>query len=35
MGTLLPHPCEVRSEKEYFDDIQDDQVTKDSRGPLA
>src|SRR6476646_10235227 len=29
MGTLLRYPYEVRSEKEYFDDIQDGKVTKD------
>jgi non-homologous end joining protein Ku len=29
MGTLLRHPYEVRSEDEYFDDIQDVRVTKD------
>jgi DNA end-binding protein Ku len=29
MGTLLRYPYEVRSEKEYFDDIQDIKVTKD------
>jgi DNA end-binding protein Ku len=29
MGTLLRYPYEVRSEAEYFDDIQDVQVTKD------
>jgi DNA end-binding protein Ku len=29
MGTLLRYPYEVRSEKEYFDDIQDVKVTKD------
>jgi DNA end-binding protein Ku len=29
MGTLLRYPYEVRSEKEYFDDIQDVRVTKD------
>jgi DNA end-binding protein Ku len=28
-GTLLRYPYEVRSEKEYFDDIQDVKVTKD------
>ena len=30
MGTLLRYPYEVRSEEEYFDDIQDVKVTKDS-----
>jgi DNA end-binding protein Ku len=29
MGTLLRYPYEVRSEDEYFDDIQDVKVTKD------
>jgi DNA end-binding protein Ku len=29
MGTLLRYPYEVRSEKEYFDDIQDIKITKD------
>src|SRR5882757_1639485 len=29
MGTLLRYPYEVRDEKEYFDDIQDVEVTKD------
>jgi DNA end-binding protein Ku len=29
VGTLLRYPCEVRSEEEYFDDIQDVKVTKD------
>src|SRR6201991_2891944 len=29
MGTLLLYPYEVRSEQEYFDDIQDVKVTKD------
>ena len=29
VGTLLRYPCEVRSEAEYFDDIQDVKVTKD------
>jgi DNA end-binding protein Ku len=29
MGTLLRYPFEVRSEDEYFDDIQDVKVTKD------
>src|SRR4030088_2483850 len=29
MGMLLRYPYEVRSEKEYFDDIQDVKVTKD------
>ena len=29
MGTLLRYPYEVRSEREYFDDIQDVKVTKD------
>ncbi|WP_441280959.1 non-homologous end joining protein Ku [Tardiphaga sp. 862_B3_N1_1] len=29
MGTLLRYPYEVRSEAEYFDDIQDVKVTKD------
>src|SRR6059036_1858139 len=29
MGTLLRYPYEVRSEKEYFDNIQDVKVTKD------
>jgi len=29
MGTLLRYPYEVRSEKEYFDDIQDVKLTKD------
>src|SRR5258708_27318356 len=28
MGTLLRYPYEVRSEAEYFDDIQDVKVTK-------
>ena len=28
MGTLLRYPYEVRSEKEYFDDIQDVKLTK-------
>jgi Ku protein len=33
MGTLLRYPYEVRSEDEYFNDIQDVKVTKDnSRG---
>ena len=31
MGTLLRYPYEVRSEKEYFDDIQDVKITKDMR----
>jgi DNA end-binding protein Ku len=29
MGTLLRYPYEVRSESEYFDDIQDIKITKD------
>jgi DNA end-binding protein Ku len=29
MGTLLRYPYEVRSEKDYFDGIQDAKVTKD------
>src|ERR1700716_632009 len=29
MGTLLRYPYEVRSEKDYFDDIEDVKVTKD------
>jgi DNA end-binding protein Ku len=29
MGTLLRYPYEVRSESEYFDDIQDVKITKD------
>jgi DNA end-binding protein Ku len=29
MGTLLRYPYEVRSQEEYFDDIQDVKVTKD------
>jgi DNA end-binding protein Ku len=29
MGTLLRYPYEVRSENEYFDDIQDVKITKD------
>jgi DNA end-binding protein Ku len=29
MGTLLRYPYEVRSEDQYFDDIQDVKVTKD------
>jgi len=29
MGSLLRYPYEVRSEKEYFDDIQDVKVTRD------
>ncbi|WGS18313.1 MULTISPECIES: Ku protein [unclassified Bradyrhizobium] len=29
MGTLLRYPYEVRSEKEFFDDIQDVKITKD------
>jgi DNA end-binding protein Ku len=29
MGTLIRYPYEVRSEDEYFDDIQDVKVTKD------
>jgi DNA end-binding protein Ku len=29
MGTLLRYPYEVRSEREYFDDVQDVKVTKD------
>ena len=29
MGTLLRYPYEVRSEHEYFDDIQDVKITKD------
>jgi len=29
MGTLLRYPYEVRSEKEYFDDVQDVKVTRD------
>ena len=31
MGTLLRYPYEVRDEKEYFDEIQDVKVTKDTR----
>jgi DNA end-binding protein Ku len=31
MGTLLRYPYEVRSEDEYFNDIQDVKVTKDKR----
>jgi DNA end-binding protein Ku len=27
VGTLLRYPCEVRSEEEYFDEIQDVKVT--------
>jgi hypothetical protein len=34
MGTLLRYPSEVRSEDEYFDDIQDVKVTKDTRASL-
>ena len=34
MGTLISYPYEVRDEKEYFDDIQDVKVTKDSRRVL-
>ena len=30
MGTLLRYPYEVRSEEEYFDEIQDVKVTKDT-----
>lgn len=29
LGTLLRYPCEVRDQKEYFDDIQDVKLTKD------
>src|ERR1700742_1568233 len=29
MGTLLRYPYEVRSEKDYFDDVQDVKITKD------
>src|SRR6516162_5008603 len=29
MGTLLRYPYEVRSEQEYFDDVQDVKITKD------
>src|SRR5882762_11624153 len=29
MGTLLRYPYEVRSEDDYFDEIQDVKVTKD------
>src|SRR5258707_6346794 len=29
MGTLLRYPYEVRSETDYFDDIQDVKITKD------
>ena len=29
MGTLLRYPYEVRSEKDYFEDIQDVKITKD------
>ena len=29
VGTLLRYPYEVRSESEYFDDIQDVKLTKD------
>jgi DNA end-binding protein Ku len=29
VGTLLHYSCEVRSEDEYFDEIQDVKVTKD------
>jgi DNA end-binding protein Ku len=29
MGTLLRYPYEVRSEQDYFDDIQDVKITKD------
>jgi DNA end-binding protein Ku len=29
MGTLLRYPYEVRSEKEYFDDVQEVKITKD------
>src|SRR6202021_2853989 len=29
MGTLVRYPYEVRSEKDYFDDVQDVKVTKD------
>jgi DNA end-binding protein Ku len=29
MGALLRYPYEVRSEQEYFDEIQDVKVTKD------
>jgi DNA end-binding protein Ku len=29
VGTLLRYPYEVRSEEEYFDEIQDIKVTKD------
>ena len=29
VGTLLRYPCEMRSEQEYFDEIQDVKVTKD------
>jgi DNA end-binding protein Ku len=34
VGTLISYPYEVRDEKEYFDDIQDVKVTKDSRRVL-
>ncbi|MEY9417989.1 Ku protein [Bradyrhizobium japonicum] len=30
MGTLLRYPYEVRDPKEYFDEIQDVKVTKDT-----
>ena len=30
MGTLLRYPYEVRSAAEYFDEIQDVKVTKDT-----
>jgi hypothetical protein len=33
MGTRLRYPYEVRSEKEYFDEIQDVKVTKDMLRP--
>ncbi len=29
MGTLLRYPYEMRSEEEFFDEIQDVKVTKD------
>jgi non-homologous end joining protein Ku len=33
MGTRLRYPDEVRSEKEYFDEIEDVKVTKDMLRP--
>ena len=30
VGTLLRYPYEVRSEEDYFDEIEDVKVTKDS-----